>query len=73
MTPPKIPRYSLHAVERMMERRITEAEVEFVLNNPVETRLDIKGNSVWVAYPGGRRIKIVVSRDADNFIITAAD
>ena len=56
-----------------MERRISEAEVEFVLNNPEESRLDRCGNSVQVAYPGGRRIKIVISKDSRNFIITAAD
>jgi hypothetical protein len=57
----------------MMERHITKAEVEFVLNNPAETRSDPKGNIIQVAFPGGRRIKIVVSRDSSNFIITAAD
>ncbi|MDV2988590.1 MAG: DUF4258 domain-containing protein [Dehalogenimonas sp.] len=73
MTPDKLPHYSLHAIERMMERHITKAEVEFVLNNPEETRSDPKGNIIQVAFPGGRRIKIVVSRDSSNFIITAAD
>lgn len=57
----------------MMERRISESEVEYVLNNPVETRFDKNGNGIQVAYPGGRRVKIVVSKDSSNLIITAAD
>ena len=68
------PEYSVHARERMRERRISEAEVEDVLTNHHTRYPDREGNAVLIGHPGGRRIKVVVRKDSDPpFIITTAD
>jgi hypothetical protein len=58
----------------MKDRGISRQEVEFVLNEPEIIR---PGNNadclVITAHPDGRYIKLVVSKDIPEIIITAAD
>ncbi len=67
--------YTQHARHRMRERRISEAEVEFCLEHPEISYADIKGNPVYIAYPQGRRIKVVIQANSIDpvIIITVAD
>jgi len=57
----------------MAERRITEEEVEFCLNEPEVTRPGDRDTLILTAHPNGRFIKIVVPRKRPRTIITAAD
>jgi hypothetical protein len=67
-------RYTKHAEERMVDRRITPAEVDHVLESPDIEYHDAKGNSVLVRFIGGRRIKVVVDVDTNPpIVITVAD
>lgn len=68
--------YSRHARRRMEERRISEDEVRFCLDNYVISYTDKKGNPNYIAYTqSNRRIKVVVEKDSINptKIITVAD
>jgi Domain of unknown function (DUF4258) len=66
--------YTKHARLRMMQRNISEAEVEAVLSNPSYSYTDKAGNPVHVGYPAGRRIKVVVAKGSNpQKIITVAD
>lgn len=68
------PEYTRHARERMAERRITELEVEATLTCHHTEYSDRSGNHIYIAHPGGRRIKIVLAKDSDPpKIITVAD
>jgi hypothetical protein len=58
----------------MRQRRISEVEVEAVLGSGTAPRYDRKGNAIYVAYPAGRRIKVVVDdRTSPRTVITAGD
>lgn len=52
----------------MVERRISEAEVEAVLANPDLTYHDKKGNPNFVRRLAGRPIRVVVARDRNPTI-----
>jgi len=66
--------YSEHAKSRMKERSITEAEVVECLERWDTRHTDKKGNPVYRAkLESGRGIKVVVSKEDANFILTAAD
>ena len=69
----KQPIYTDHARDQMADRSITEAEVEFVLNEPEITRPGDEDCLVLTAHPNGRFIKIVVPKKQPRVIITAAD
>lgn len=66
-------RYSRHARVRMAERSISEDEVLQVTRDPQVTFTDQKGNPCYVRQIGGRRLKVVVALDDDQFVITAID
>jgi hypothetical protein len=58
----------------MAQRRISEDEVEAVLESHHTHYKDRKGNDIFVGHPGGRRVKVVVVRGSDPpVVITAAD
>ncbi len=66
--------YKRHARERMRQRGVSEAEIEYCLNHHQISYTDKKGNPIYVAEtPSGRRIKVVVSKDEPNTIITVGD
>jgi hypothetical protein len=66
--------YSRHAKHQMNRRTITEAEVEECLNDWDTQSTDKMGNSIYRArIVGGRGIKVVVSKDDTNYVITTAD
>jgi len=66
--------YSEHAKSRMKERSITEAEVVECLERWDTRHTDRKGNPVYrTKLESGRGIKVVVSKEDANFILTAAD
>ena len=69
----KQPIYTDHARDQMVDRGITEEEVEFVLNEPEITRPGDSDCLVLTAHPNGRFIKIVVPVKKPRVIITAAD
>lgn len=56
----------------MVERGITEAEVELCLNEPEITRPGERGTLILTAHPGGRFIKVVLSRKRLR-VITVGD
>jgi len=65
--------YMEHARDQMIERRISEAEVEACWNDHHTTYTDKKGNPNYIADVRGRRIKVVVKKQNDRVIITVAD
>lgn len=67
------PIYTDHARDQMADRRISEEEVGFVLNNPEITRPGEGDTLILTAHPDGRFIKIVVERKRPRVIITATD
>lgn len=73
MVATKKPIYTNHARDQMADRRVTEEEVEFVLNEPEVTRPGDDDCLVLTAHPNGRFIKIVVPVKKPSVIITAAD
>jgi hypothetical protein len=63
-----------HAHKRMRQRSITKAEIEYCLNNYDISYKDKKGNLIYqCTTPNGRRIKVVVSKDNPDKIITVGD
>lgn len=50
--------YTRHARERIEERRISQAEVEAVLDDPQIVYHDRKANPIYVRFLGSRRIKV---------------
>ena len=56
----------------MADRRITEKEVEFCLNEPEIIRPGERDTLILTAHPNGRFIKIVVPKMEPSVIITAA-
>ncbi|MCL4499368.1 MAG: DUF4258 domain-containing protein [Chloroflexi bacterium] len=70
------PVYTKHARKRMIERSISESDVEAVLEKPHMTYGDGKGNRNFVRTVKGRRIRVVVKGDPPGdppIIITAMD
>ena len=65
--------YTEHAQDQMIERRISEAEVEACWNDHHTDYPDKKGNPNYVGDVQGRRIKVVVSKSNSRVIITVAD
>ena len=68
--------YTRHAKDRMKQRRITEEEVEYCLNNYHTSYADPSGNPIYKAeLPDGRNIKVVVKAESvdPKVIITVAD
>ena len=57
----------------MIERRISEAEVEACWSDHYADYPDKKGNPNYIAEVRGRRIKVVVSKSDNRVIITVAD
>ncbi len=66
--------YTRHARRQMRTRGISEVEVEAVLGSGAAPRFDAKGNAIYRAAVGLRRIKVVIDERTDpRAIITAAD
>ena len=57
----------------MVDRGITEKEVDFCLNKPEIIRPGERDTLILTDHPNGRFIKIVVPRVKPRVIITAAD
>jgi len=57
----------------MRERNISRAEVEACLQSHDISYTDKKGNPVYVAHIGDRRIKVVVQKEDSQVVITAGD
>jgi membrane-associated phospholipid phosphatase len=68
------PSYSEHARSRMSERRISEREVRAVLKSAAKVWRDRTGKPVYLGYPNGRRIKVVIDPASNPpHIVTVAD
>ena len=66
--------YKRHAQKRMGERRISEEEIEYCLNNHDISYTDKKGNPIYITVmPNGRRVKVVVEKDNPQTVITVGD
>lgn len=68
--------YTLHARDRMKQRRITKDEVRNCIDNYHTTYQDARGNSIYKAHlPSGRNIKVVVAAGSSEskLVITVAD
>ncbi len=55
------PRYTIHARERMIERNLTEQDIEYVVANYHTMYHDRKGNPNYVGAIGDRRVRVVVA------------
>ena len=65
--------YTDHALEQMQDRGISKAEVIECWNNHHTEYTDRDGNPIYIANVAGRRIKVVVKKQNNRVIITAAD
>jgi hypothetical protein len=66
--------YTKHAIERMLERKITESEILECIQNYDINHTDKKGNPVYRAtLSSGRRLKVVVQKEDPNKVITIGD
>lgn len=66
-------RLSRHARQRAHERAIAIEEIEQVVRDYEVSFTDAKGNPCYVRGSGDRRIKVVISRDDPEFVITVID
>lgn len=67
-------KYGSHARRRMKERSFSKEEVEYCLNEYDILCTDKKGNPKYRARTlSGRAIKVVVSKENPNFVITVED
>lgn len=63
--------FQRHARERMIERNITEGEVEAALNHPVSNEPGNRpGTSVVLGHAGSRMLKVVVETADRNKVIS---
>jgi len=68
--------YTRHARDRMRQRRISEKEVEYCLENYHTHYTDKAGNPIYKTdLPGGRHLKVVVQANSVDpiVVITVAD
>jgi uncharacterized protein DUF4258 len=65
--------YSRHAEERLAQRRITKADVEWALRHPIDNPTPGQPGSVWIwgHAVGGRTLKVCVATSDRNRVITA--
>lgn len=66
-------RLSRHAQSRSIERGISLAEIEAVLDHPDVSFTDRGGNPCYTRELSGRRIKVVVAANDPKFVITVID
>ncbi len=62
--------FSLHALDRMVERSIRVDEVRRAMNQDGPTSLDLDGNHRYDAAIDGRRLRVVTAADNPLFVIT---
>jgi len=65
--------YTEHARDQMVDRHISEAEVEACWSDHHTEYPDKKGNLNYIGDVQGRRIKVVVDKNDNRIIITVAD
>ena len=65
--------FSVHALGRMIARRIRVDEVQRALDQDGPTSYDLDGNHRYDADVDGRSIRVVTSSDNHLFIITVYD
>lgn len=67
-------RFTRHARNRMRLRRVSSDEVHTVLVEHYRAYTDVRGNTVLIGRPNGRRIKVVVAVERElRVIITVGD
>ncbi len=62
--------FSLHALDRMVERGIRVDEVRRALDQDGPTSVDMDGNHRYDAAIDGRRLRVVTAADNPLFVIT---
>ncbi len=62
--------FSLHALDRMIERRIRVEEVQQAMTQDGPTSFDLDGNHRYDARVGRRSLRVVTAADNPLFIIT---
>ena len=62
--------FSLHALDRMTQRKISVAQVQHVLDQDGPTSYDLDGNHRYDRDIRGRSIRVVTSADNPLFVIT---
>jgi quinol monooxygenase YgiN len=62
--------YSLHALDRMVERAIRVDEVRRAMDQDGPTSLDLDGNHRYDAAIDGRRLRVVTAADNPLLVIT---
>jgi Domain of unknown function (DUF4258) len=67
--------YTRHALRRMQERSVWDAEVELVISDHHTRYTDRAGNTILIGSPSGRRIKVVLAKDSVDplVVITVGD
>ncbi len=66
--------YKKHAIDRMLERKITESKILECIQNYDINHTDKKGNPVYKAtLSNGRKPKVVVQKENPHKVITVGD
>ena len=68
-----MPKYTAHALARILERGISKHEVEQSLADPIDTRIMRNGRTAACSRPKGGRCLIVIfeQTDEDLIVVTA--
>lgn len=61
--------YDRHAKRRMKERKVTEREVEFVLENPDYTEQSVKGRFNAFRWIEGRHLRVTYKEESDFILV----
>lgn len=63
-------RFSAHAQQQLARRNITREEAESTVARPDVKHTDRAGNPCYIRLVAGRRIRVVVSKTDQDFVIT---
>jgi len=62
--------FTRHAKNRLREAKLSQADAEFVLRNPVRVERETRGNWRYLGQVEGRWLRVVVADDNPNVVIT---
>jgi len=62
--------FTRHAKNKLREAKLTQADAEFVVQNPLRVEADTRGNWRYVGQVEGSWLRVVVAGDDPNVVIT---
>jgi hypothetical protein len=62
--------FTRHAKNKMRDERLTPADVEFIVRNPLRTEPETKGNWRYLGQIEGRWFRVVIAGDDPDVVIS---